>query len=132
LENKVVYSIVFIISRFESKSLNHRPLPSEMLHYARSDTHFLLYIYDNLRNALLDRANGEPTLLRTVLNNSENTALRLYEEELYDYETGLGMNGWETLTRKWNRPMSGLQMAVFRSVHAWRDRVAREEDESTR
>lgn len=29
-----------------------------MLRYARSDTHFLLFIYDNLRNALLDRGSS--------------------------------------------------------------------------
>ena len=109
-----------------------RPLPSEMLHYARSDTHFLLYIYDNLRNALIDRADGQPMLLRTVLEKSESTALQLYEEEIYDYENGFGTGGWDTLAKKWNRPMTGLQMAVFRSVHGWRDKVAREEDESTR
>jgi exosome complex exonuclease RRP6 len=26
-----------------------RPLPPEMLHYAREDTHYLLYIFDKLR-----------------------------------------------------------------------------------
>ncbi|KAH9922677.1 uncharacterized protein B0H18DRAFT_1017430 [Fomitopsis serialis] len=151
-----------------------RPLPEEMLAYARSDTHFLLYIYDNLRNALLDRGQsqsrsqsraGTPpssqsqiqnqtqnktppahALVREVLARSEETALRVYEKERYDHEEGSGPGGWDTLARKWNKgaltagaeAQAGgesvyvVQRAVYRCVHAWRDRVAREEDESTR
>lgn len=105
-----------------------------MLQYARSDTHFLLFIYDNLRNALLDRAQstrsrsrspastpspagpstGPPThaLVREVLSRSESTALRIYEKELYDVERGLGPGGWDTLARKWNKSV------LFASAHA--------------
>lgn len=140
------------------------PLPEEMLAYARSDTHFLLFIYDNLRNALLDRAQsraasraqspsdpststsraspsipGEPShaLVREVLSRSEETALRVYEREVYD-ESGAGPGGWDTLARKWNKgalmaaERDSARRRIYRAVHAWRDRVAREEDESTR
>jgi exosome complex exonuclease RRP6 len=122
-----------------------------MLKYARADTHFLLHIYDNLRNALLDRAvsrsasptsrAGSPTapdvFVREVLSRSTETALRVYSLEPYDEEGGTGMIGWDTLARKWNKPalgidgVPGVQREVFRAVHMWRDRVAREEDEST-
>jgi exosome complex exonuclease RRP6 len=140
-----------------------RPLPEEMLTYARSDTHFLLYIYDNLRNALLDRALSQaethqpslqshdpPTstaltstpplhdpshaLMREVLSRSEETALCTYEPQSYDTEGGSGSGGWEALIKKWNKGtlVEGPQRNVFLAVHAWRDRVAREDDESTR
>ncbi|KZT64247.1 hypothetical protein DAEQUDRAFT_698972 [Daedalea quercina L-15889] len=146
-----------------------RPLPAEMLAYARSDTHFLLYIYDNLRNALLDRGqsqsrsqsrSGTPpsssqhqdqmpaahVLVRDVLARSEETALRVYEKEIYDTAEGSGPGGWDTLAKKWNKitltagaeaqtgagSVYAVHRAVYRCVHAWRDRVAREEDESTR
>ena len=123
-----------------------------MLKYARADTHFLLYVYDNLRNALLDRAvsrsaspesraGSPPTaadaLVREVLSRSAETALRTYSPEPYDAEGGTGPNGWDTLARRWNKPALGIdgapgvQREVFRAVHVWRDRVAREEDEST-
>ncbi|TDL23207.1 hypothetical protein BD410DRAFT_173443 [Rickenella mellea] len=118
--------------RYQLADWRIRPLPEEMLQYARSDTHFLLYIYDNLRNALLDRGNGQDSLIRTVLERSEQTALRTYVKEVYDFETGTGPGGWDTLSQKWNKSLSGMQMAVFRCVHAWRDKVARSEDESTR
>lgn len=35
--------------RFQLADWRVRPLTDEMLHYARSDTHFLLYAYDKLR-----------------------------------------------------------------------------------
>ncbi|KAJ7174298.1 hypothetical protein C8R46DRAFT_945281 [Mycena filopes] len=144
-----------------------RPLPEDMLQYARSDTHFLLFIYDNLRNALLDRAVSraqsksrspsparhspplpantppEQALIRQALMRSEETALRTYEKEVYDFERGSGSGGWDSLARKWNKgglvaaaetPLGSetLQRAVYRCVHAWRDEIARAEDESTR
>lgn len=122
-----------------------------MLSYARSDTHFLLYIYDNLRNTLLDRAKTsfpEPSasvptdcdpahvLIYEVLARSEDTSLRVYEKEVYDAEGGSGPGGWDTLAKKWNKGMLmkdapwGMQREIYKRLHAWRDRVAREEDES--
>ena len=136
-----------------------RPLPKEMLAYARSDTHFLLFIYDNLRNALLDRvlsrsqphtseipqpqantsaSSLEPkdSLLREVLSRSEETSLRLHQTESYDDEGGSGPGGWDTIARKWNKVTfakaahQSTPKSVYLRVHDWRDRVAREEDES--
>jgi exosome complex exonuclease RRP6 len=125
-----------------------------MVKYARADTHFLLFIYDNLRNALLDRAlsrgasptsrAGSPStaaapeaFVQEVLSRSAETALRVYSPDPYDAEGGMGFNGWDTLARRWNKLALGIdgapsvQREVFRAVHVWRDRVAREEDEST-
>ncbi|EJC98038.1 uncharacterized protein FOMMEDRAFT_149467 [Fomitiporia mediterranea MF3/22] len=118
--------------RYQLADWRIRPLPDEMMKYARSDTHFLLYIYDNLRNALLDRARGQPDLVRSALSRSEDTALRIYEPEFYDLENGTGPGGWNTLSLKWGRALSGTQHTVFRAAHAWRDALARKEDESTR
>ncbi|ESK95601.1 exosome complex exonuclease rrp6 [Moniliophthora roreri MCA 2997] len=146
--------------RYQLADWRIRPLPEEMVDYARSDTHFLLYIYDNLRNALLDRARSQSisgdmsmaassskvdplhALIRDVLSRSEETALRVYEKEYYDAESGSGSAGWDTLARKWNKTnlynnstatgILGMQREVYKRVHNWRDQVAREEDESTR
>lgn len=41
-----------------------------MLHYARADTHFLLHIYDQLRNALLEHSSTHPPLPPTPLNST--------------------------------------------------------------
>ena len=136
----------------------NRPLPKEMLAYARSDTHSLLFIYDNLRNALLDRAlsrsqsrtsetpypqanvssnlDQKHTLLREVLLRSEETSLRLHQTENYDGE-GTGPGGWDTIAKKWNKVAftkvahGSTPKSIYLRIHDWRDRVAREEDEST-
>jgi exosome complex exonuclease RRP6 len=86
---------------------------------ARSDTHFLLYIYDNLRNALIDRSQSRSQsrsprsspppagasssskssgaqhgLLNQALERSMETSLRVYT---HDAAEGSGSNGCDTL-----------------------------------
>ncbi|KAF8606994.1 hypothetical protein BDV93DRAFT_542586 [Ceratobasidium sp. AG-I] len=73
-----------------------RPLPEEMLHYARADTHFLLHIYDQLQNALLEHSSTHPPLPPTPLNgtpppdvpvptSTSTPALALEEEQEYPW-----------------------------------------------
>ncbi|KAF7331658.1 Exosome complex exonuclease RRP6 [Mycena kentingensis (nom. inval.)] len=122
--------------RYQLADWRIRPLPEEMLSYARSDTHFLLFIYDNLRNALLDRALSaksrspspsasttpvptgnwppEQRFIRQSLTRSEETALRTYEKELYDVQGGSGPGGWDALAKKWNK--GGLVAAAETST----------------
>ena len=106
-----------------------------MLKYARMDTHFLLYIYDRMRNEILSRTDSATQqLLNVVLSRSAQTSLKLYEKEIYDAEHGQGPNGWSTHLRKLrtNVSFTAEQMAVYKALHGWRDRTAREEDESVR
>lgn len=46
------------------------PLPEELKMYAREDTHYLLYIYDKLKEELLKKANGNDNLLKAVYQKS--------------------------------------------------------------
>lgn len=108
-----------------------RPLPAELFDYARSDTHFLLYIYDNMRNELIDRSdfsNPEEDRIQAVLERSNDYVLQRYEHAVYDYETGQGRGGWFNMLQRNMSPFSKEQFAVYRTVHQWRDTVAREED----
>ncbi|KAF9199678.1 exosome nuclease subunit [Haplosporangium sp. Z 27] len=119
--------------RYQLADWRIRPLPKEMLSYARSDTHFLLYIYDRMRNALLDKSN--PTthnLMHATLLRSSETSLKVHEKEFYDAESGEGPGGWRNMYAKWNRALNNMQFAVFKALHAWRDQTARDEDESIR
>ncbi|TFK69512.1 hypothetical protein BDN72DRAFT_767808 [Pluteus cervinus] len=107
--------------RYQLADWRIRPLPSDMLQYARSDTHFLLYIYDQLRLALVDRSSSRPEspslihqnteqgdssrrFVREILSRSTETCLKVYCKEAYDEEAGTGRDGWDTLGRKWNKP----------------------------
>lgn len=104
-----------------------------MFNYARSDTHFLLYVYDILRNELLEKSDAsspDGSLIDHVLIKSKGETLQRYERPFYDAQRGMGSGGWFNLL-KWNPALfSREQFAVFRAVHQWRDVVARNEDES--
>ncbi|KAK4692847.1 exosome complex exonuclease RRP6, partial [Lecanoromycetidae sp. Uapishka_2] len=110
-----------------------RPLPEEMFNYARSDTHFLLYIYDKMRNELIEGSgSSEPQgdLIEDVMNKSKEESLQRYERPKYDAQSGLGAMGWWQMLYRTPALFNREQFAVFRAVHQWRDTLARQEDES--
>lgn len=105
-----------------------------MFDYARSDTHFLLYIYDNMRNELIEKS--DPTmpnggLIVEVCEKSKVVSLQRYEHPIYDEQLGQGSNGWYNMLFRQPSQFNKEQFAVFRAVHQWRDQLARIEDEST-
>jgi exosome complex exonuclease RRP6 len=105
-----------------------------MFFYARSDTHFLLYIYDNMRNELIDRTKlddpGE-NRIEQVLQKSKETALLRHECQVYNKENGKGPGGWYSLLFKTPALLNNEQFAVYRATHEWRDKIARADDDST-
>lgn len=110
-----------------------RPLPEEMFYYARSDTHFLLYIFDKVRNELVDSSvptDPERDFMRHVINNSKEVALQRYEVSVYDPVNGHGPRGWYNNLVKSPVLYDGEQFAVYKAVHKWRDDTARARDES--
>ncbi|KAF1352060.1 ribonuclease H-like domain-containing protein [Delphinella strobiligena] len=137
-------SLAFLLKKFvdfdaqkqyQTADWRIRPLPTEMFEYARSDTHFLLYIYDNMRNELIEKSdfsvpNHEKDKINDVLVKSMETALQRYEHPIYDNERGLGPMGWYKLLSRTPALLTNQQFAVFRAVHHWRDTVAREQDDS--
>jgi exosome complex exonuclease RRP6 len=111
-----------------------RPIPQEMLFYARSDTHFLLYIYDCMRNELIDKSKTnipDDNKIEIVLQKSKEVSLLRYERLVYNAETGKGPAGWYNQIQKISSLLSNEQFSVFKAVHAWRDKVARLDDDST-
>ncbi|XP_065711351.2 exosome complex component 10 [Patagioenas fasciata] len=102
-----------------------RPLPEEMIQYARDDTHYLLYIYDKVREALWERGNEQPTQLQVVWQRSRDICLKKYIKPLFSDESYL------ELYRRQKKHLNTQQLAAFRLLFAWRDKMARQEDEST-
>ncbi len=105
-----------------------------MLRYARDDTHFLLFIYDNMRNELIkssDLSTPNGDLVFEVLDRSKRESLQRYEHPVYDAENGQGPNGWYNLLFRNPGQFNREQFAVFRAVHQWRDKIARIADEGT-
>ena len=107
-----------------------RPLPQDYLDYARSDTHFLLYIYDCLRNDLVACSTPTTNLVDYVFEQSKKECLQTYERFVYDRENGLGVDGWlKILVSKNSRALDQKGFGIFKALHEWRDNKAREADE---
>ncbi|OAQ79297.1 3'-5' exonuclease domain-containing protein [Purpureocillium lilacinum] len=136
-------SLAFLLSKFVDFDADKqyqladwriRPIPDEMMYYARSDTHYLLYIYDRLRNELIatsDRSRPETDLITRALQRSKDLALSRHENPDYDEATGVGPRGWYNfLLKQSHLGLDGEQFAIFRALWKWRDTLARQEDES--
>lgn len=115
--------------KYQMADWRMRPIPDEMLEYARSDTHYLLFIYDNLRNMLLEASSPENNLIDYVLQESKKEALQRYERAVYDSERGLGPVSWFAPLARRSIRFTPEQFAVYRVVYEWRDRIARASDE---
>lgn len=114
-----------------------RPLSDEAIHYARADTHFLLYCYDVLRKELAECStvpehlaiplpnNGPQGALGTALERSRQICLQLYEKELNNESSFMNL-----YSKSASELFSDQQLSVFAALYDWRDKVAREEDES--
>ncbi|GAA5903805.1 hypothetical protein JCM8208_006584 [Rhodotorula glutinis] len=145
--------------RYQLADWRIRPLPKEMLHYARSDTHFLLSIYDHLRLALHDKAasssastDNEPSPLQDVFDRSRTTSSIVFSLPPFDAATGHFDSGFlvplskqpgalkayatalavPTLPIKTGWGPSELKLECLRAVVQWREQTARDEDESAR
>lgn len=118
------YCGIIADKQYQKSDWRVRPLPDAMFKYAREDTHYLLYIYDRLRNEALQK-NGITTLY-AILNRSRDISLKKYQKEIWN-ETS-----YENLLFKLNPLLTCEQINVFAAIYNWRDQIARQEDESTR
>jgi HRDC domain len=63
--------------------------------------------------------------LGVVLERSRQLCMQLYEKEMFRDD------GYREAAERWRLNLTAKQLAIFAALYAWRDRVAREEDEST-
>ncbi|AMD20150.1 HCL001Cp [Eremothecium sinecaudum] len=135
------HSLAYLLERFANFKTSKkyqladwriRPLTNPMVEYARADTHFLLNIYDQLRNSLI-----KENKLAEVLNESRNVSKRRFEYTKFGprktsknvYLT-IAPEAWRQLQVQYNIPST--KEPLLRSLFEWRDLVARNEDESPR
>ena len=118
-----------------------RPLPNDMREYALSDTRYLLDIYDQLRLELENHSSSDVSI-KSVLDRSKDVCLIRYEKEPfrplgYNFimdggkrgrTKGLAsyLKGKHTVTSD----LSPEQEASLKTLYDWRDKTARQEDES--
>lgn len=105
-----------------------RPLPLELIRFAKSDVNYLLFLYDNLRRVLWSVHSREG--LEAVLNASRKSCLKRYEKELF---WPLGYRKLLDIPRSWApkaQDISDEQDTVMAALWQWRDNIARNLDES--
>jgi exosome complex exonuclease RRP6 len=133
--------------KYQTADWRTRPLSSEMLLYAREDTHYLLYVYDRMKNQLLEQSEARKVtqkyytvdvheedgsegtrevghLLYQHMLKSKSVALRRYEKPL------VLSNDHKMLCMKFNLVYTEPQMRALKDIYLWRDTIAREKDES--
>jgi len=106
-----------------------RPLPEEMLKYAREDTHYLLYCYDVLKSQLIKKSlmRSESILYNIALNYKKSCDLTLKEfikpsvKETEYYQ--MKSQSVSSLNKK--------QFSIFKLLYKFRDYIARKLDYST-
>ncbi|XP_018374950.1 PREDICTED: exosome component 10 [Trachymyrmex cornetzi] len=101
-----------------------RPLPLELMKYAREDTHYLLYVKDMLKNELIDTANGKSNVLKAVYDQSAEICKRTYVKPIWTEESCMNMY------RKSQKSFNNKQIYALMELHRWRDLTARQEDDS--
>lgn len=99
-----------------------------MLKYAREDTHYLLFIYDEMRKKIIESSKennlGPIECLKSVLNKSKTVCMKTYKKPTYKNEAY-----YNILSR--NKPiLSRKKYLVLKALYKWRDDVARLEDEN--
>ena len=103
-----------------------RPLSDAMVRYAREDTHYLLHIYDRLRNELIKQGeNGAatPSPIQLVYEKSKLLCKKVYRKPAFFSK------GFLNICQS-NSHLSSKQMKALHDLFMWRDRMAREADES--
>lgn len=136
------HSLAYLLERFANFKTSKkyqladwriRPLSKPMKLYARSDTHFLLNIFDQLRNQLI-----ESNKLEKVLYESRNVAIRRFEYSRFRPEVITNSvvtpiekdDAWKKILYQYN--ISNSKAPIVEALYNWRDETARRDDESPR
>ncbi|KAL0851679.1 hypothetical protein ABMA28_000012 [Loxostege sticticalis] len=119
------YCNVTADKKFQLADWRIRPLPAELVQYARTDTHYLLYVWRRMKAELLARAAGQPRLLLAVFEASRQLCGATYNKETIREDSHL------QLYVRSRKQFNSQQMAALKLLYKWRDAHARELDEST-
>jgi ribonuclease D len=109
---------VKISKRFQRANWGRRPLPREMLDYARLDTHYLIPLRDRLTEELHEEGRWQEF---HELSQRKTTPLH--------QENGFDPDGFWHITNA--RKLRPQQRAVLRELYLLRDQLARELDRPT-
>lgn len=106
-----------------------RPLPDEMAAYATSDTTFLLDIYDRVKLELQSHPDPDVSVT-SVLNDSKKVCLIRYDKEPFRPSGYTNIISSKRNKRKRSTSLDPRHESVLKELYDWRDRTARDLDES--
>ncbi|XP_020540579.1 protein RRP6-like 3 isoform X2 [Jatropha curcas] len=111
-----------------------RPLSAEMLQYARTDAHYLLYIAGCLIAELKQDNDGSLNSIVEVCRRSNMICLQLYNKEVEDFpgESAASSICFRHLNGQGGSSVSCEMQGLVRRLCTWRDLMARVHDESLR
>jgi len=135
-------SLKFLLMKYLNKEMSKeyqmadwrfRPLDTTLINYAQGDTHYLLHLYDLMRNELIEKS-PELHMIKNVYQRSTELCMKKFEKPIIEEFTHLDL-----LIKFNNRRRSSSnanvrspqQKMALKTLFAWRDAVARQEDEST-
>lgn len=78
-----------------------------------------------MNNDLINKALGQTNLLEAVFQRSTETCKRVYTKPILDEDSHM------KLYRKYKKLFDNRQLYALKEIFRWRDRVARDQDEST-
>eukprot|EP00095_Tigriopus_kingsejongensis_P003605 snap_masked-scaffold1570_size35393-processed-gene-0.9 protein:Tk03605 transcript:snap_masked-scaffold1570_size35393-processed-gene-0.9-mRNA-1 annotation:"exosome component 10" len=110
--------------QFQLADWRIRPLPEEMLSYARTDTRYLIYIYRMMKNELLDKGNDQQNLLRATLQDGASLGQKRFRKPFINEQSHLDF------LLKSRSLFNSRQIHALASIFQWRNKTARAEDES--
>jgi ribonuclease D len=120
-------SLAFLLEQFCGVELDkkyqladwrERPMPAEMIEYARKDTHYLVYLYFLLKRKLNENQ------FEQVIKKSNEQCLELFTPE------PITDKSWRVALNRSNFALNGGQVNVMRRLFYWREWKAKELDVS--
>lgn len=120
-------SLAFLLEQFCGVELDkkyqladwrERPMPTEMIEYARKDTHYLVHLYFLLKRKLTVKQYEQ------VLEKSNEQCLELFAPE------PITEKSWKVALNRTNHALNGEQVKVVRRLFYWREWKAEELDVS--
>lgn len=120
-------SLAFLLEQFCGVELDkkyqladwrERPMPEEMIEYARKDTHYLHHLYFLLKSKL------NQDQFEQVLQRSNKQCLELYAPE------PISEKSWRTVLDRSNYALNPDQVAIVRRLFYWREWKSKELDVS--
>eukprot|EP01040_Poterioochromonas_malhamensis_P002464 gene2464-2620_t len=124
------YCHIELDKKHQLSDWRQRPLPEEMLKYAKLDTHYLIFIFYSIHANLWNQIGIEG--VEKVLFMTRKLCLQRYEKPLFDplgYKKLFQTSVHSKYIPKFEE-LNALQESTLSMLWNWRDEHARKEDES--